>query len=188
MIRYLHVAVVEDDKSERHQFVGYSEKVLNEKVADWVRPRWPEAFGECPFDDGACIEIYFDNMAGPPFTHAGFEHTLTALEPIEITDPEESKWTANPDIPVGTRVLIRRGSLSGPPEVVAPGTGHRRYVKATYLGRDAGNSNCVMCRLEQDDPGDTVGWSKKGQEGFWSASCVRLDPEYSGHSMSGGEA
>ena len=188
MSLYLHVAVIEDDKSERYQFVGYSEKVLNERVAGWVRRRWPEDFGECPFDDGACIAIYFENMAGPPFTLTGFEHALMMLEPLEIDNLEEKRSNTNPDIPVGARVLIRRGSLSGTMEILAPGMGHLRYVKATYLGRDVDNSNWAMCRLEQDDPGDTVGWSKKGQEGFWSASSVRLDPEDTGHAMSGGEA
>jgi len=68
----------------------------------------------------------------------------------------------------GSRVLIRRGGRD------APGPGQYREVKATYIGaKDA----WVLCRLEQDDPLDTVGWKKKGDTGYWSRSIMRLDPE-----------
>lgn len=92
MSRFVHAAVIEDDKAVRYQFVSYSDAGLNAQIAGWVRPRWPEEFGKCPEDDGACLEAYFENMSGPPFVPMGFEHTLTLLEAIEIVDLEDSGY------------------------------------------------------------------------------------------------
>ena len=118
MSRFVHAAVVEDDKSERHQFVGFTEEELNAEVAKWVRPRWYEEFGVCPEDDAACIEIYFDNMAGPPFVGMGFEHTLTSLEPIEILDLEDSGYMGD---------LSKPGGASYPMEIFVNGELNFKY-------------------------------------------------------------
>lgn len=87
--------------------------------------------------------------------------------------------SSNPEtsIPVGAAVLVRRGGHVDPPGLTTPSKGCYRDVKATYLGPDVSQRFGLRCRLEQDDPYDLVGWSKKGDEGHWSASCVRLDPD-----------
>lgn len=90
-------------------------------------------------------------------------------------------------IPAGAAVLIRRGGHVDPTDCASPSQGSYRDVKATYLGADPNHRHSLLCRLEQDDPYDTVGWSKKGDEGYWSASCVRLDPEVALHIEPGGE-
>lgn len=63
----------------------------------------------------------------------------------------------------GTRVLIRRGGHDHPKP------GQFRYVRATYIGAVEFQ---VKCRLEQDDPDDTVGWNKKGMIGMWGRSVM----------------
>jgi hypothetical protein len=82
----LMVALVEDDKGRLYQFQSVSDADLNAQIAAWVRPRWREDFGTCPEDDGDCIEVYFENMSGPPFVAMGFEHTLKVIDLIDPID------------------------------------------------------------------------------------------------------
>ena len=51
----------------------------------------------------------------------------------------------------------------------AKGPGRFRRVKATYIGE---RGNDVCCSLDQDDPDDTVGWSKIDSVGWWGKSAV----------------
>lgn len=66
----------------------------------------------------------------------------------------------------GTIVTIERGSERQP--LGQPGC--LRKVKGKYLGSQGCN---VMVRLLEDDPLDTVGWSKAGDIGWWSKSIVK---------------
>lgn len=59
---------------------------------------------------------------------------------------------------IGSRVEVLRGSRS------RSGKGSLRHVVGTLLAHECGY---VMVRLEQDDPFDTVGWSKAGDIGVW---------------------
>jgi hypothetical protein len=86
MNRHLMVAIVEDDKGRIYQFQSFNDEDLNTKIAAWVRPRWREDFGNCPEDDGDCLEVYFENMSGPPFVAPGFEHTLKVIDPIDLSE------------------------------------------------------------------------------------------------------
>jgi len=62
-------------------------------------------------------------------------------------------------------VIVERGGGS------APGTpGCRRTVRGVLVGAQ-GHERFV--RLLEDDPLDTVGWSRRGQVGNWSASAVK---------------
>jgi len=64
----------------------------------------------------------------------------------------------------GTKVWVERGGHwpKGTP-------GCLRRVKGTLVGAQ-GHERFV--RLDQNDPLDTSGWSKKGDVGHWSASVV----------------
>jgi len=64
----------------------------------------------------------------------------------------------------GSAVWVLRGggAPSGTP-------GCSRRVRGVLVGA-RGNERLV--RLAEDDPYDTVGWSKRGQIGRWSASAV----------------
>ena len=70
----------------------------------------------------------------------------------------------------GSPVLIRRGGHA------SPKPGQFRLVQATYIGA-CGHE--VTCRLEQDDPDDTVGWNKRGMVGRWSRSVMFPNDEVS---------
>lgn len=98
MSSHLMVALVEDSKGQTFQFNAFTDDDLNAKIAAWVRPRWREDFGTCPEEDADCLEVYFENMAGPPFAFPGFEHTLKVIETIKIPEVEEvaalRRWKA----------------------------------------------------------------------------------------------
>ena len=82
MSRFLYATVVEDDRGKHHQFHAFNELELNKLVADWTRARWKDIFGECPADDGECIEVYFDWQS--TYADPGFAHELWALDPIPL--------------------------------------------------------------------------------------------------------
>jgi hypothetical protein len=66
----------------------------------------------------------------------------------------------------GTEVWIKRGGNNS-----SPGTpGCVREIRGVLVGRKG-----VLCwvRLVEDDPLDTVGWSKTGDVGYWFKSAVR---------------
>lgn len=69
----------------------------------------------------------------------------------------------------GTKVLVTRGGgvLAGTP-------GCKRKVRGVLVGA---HGYVRMVRLSEDDPLDTVGWSKKGVVGHWSVSAVQPDKE-----------
>jgi len=69
----------------------------------------------------------------------------------------------------GTVVVVERGSKNR-----EPGTpGSLRLVKGVLVGA-LGPQRRV--RLLEDDPLDTVGWSKRGHIGWWGSSVVRAQP------------
>jgi len=71
----------------------------------------------------------------------------------------------------GTKVLVIRGSLlrtNGTP-------GCKRVVKGILIGA---YEHQRIVRLTENDPFDTVGWSKKGSIGCWEVSQVKEDPSY----------
>lgn len=63
----------------------------------------------------------------------------------------------------GTAVVLCRGGH------IDPTPGQYRFVQATYIGAVGLQ---VKCRLDQDDPDDTVGWNKKGMIGMWGRSIM----------------
>ena len=66
----------------------------------------------------------------------------------------------------GAKVLITRGG-----DRALPGTpGCLRQVKGTFLKEQ---EHRVEVRLEEDDPLDTVGWTKAGVVGWWCPSQVK---------------
>lgn len=69
----------------------------------------------------------------------------------------------------GTRVIIERGGYL--PEPGTPGC--RRRVRGTLVGA---RLNLRRVRLDEDDPLDTVGWSRAGDIGWWAASMVSAAP------------
>lgn len=71
----------------------------------------------------------------------------------------------------GTRVLVKRGGHQLPHP---GGVGAERTVKGILVGA-RGTERYV--KLTQDDPFDTVGWSKAGQVGHWGADAVEPDSE-----------
>jgi hypothetical protein len=68
----------------------------------------------------------------------------------------------------GTIVLVERGGNR------ASGPGCHRFVRGVLIGA-VGNEKRV--RLLEDDPDDTVGWSKAGDVGHWSTSAVKKEGE-----------
>lgn len=70
----------------------------------------------------------------------------------------------------GTIVEVTRGGRTA-----APGSpGFRRTVRGVLIGAKGQHSRWV--RLVEDDPLDTVGWSKAGQVGVWSPSALTVAP------------
>jgi hypothetical protein len=65
----------------------------------------------------------------------------------------------------GTLVMITRGSPGRP----AGAPGCLRHVRGVLIGA-LGWQRRV--RLAEDDPHDTVGWRRRGDMGWWSASAV----------------
>jgi len=65
----------------------------------------------------------------------------------------------------GTLVLVKRGSPN-----IKFGPGRLRKVKGVLIGNKGSRRDV---RLLQNDPDATIGYcTKKGDVGWWSASCV----------------
>jgi hypothetical protein len=69
----------------------------------------------------------------------------------------------------GTVVEVTRGGI-GPPGI----PGSHRTVRGVLIGALGKHTRWV--RLVEDDPLDTVGWSKAGQVGVWPPSALTVAP------------
>jgi len=142
---HIYAAIIEDEKGEHHQFHAFSEEGINALIAGWCRERWEENMtGPCPEADTDCLEVYFENkMMEPP----GFEHTLTALDPIEIPQADPEPRTYPIEIYVNGALEHRVDSTDAETDL--------KGIKATLVHLDAVRSGRKLTDLElygTDDP------------------------------------